>query len=155
MSRVHAIEASLSRLGRAVMGRTLPNELATALRALPGRRAADALENLEPASDSRVSSERTRTRGPTLGNSHLLTFGSATIDVALDIFPDDDTRTASVRGVVLMIEPVQPLTVRIGTRSVACDDHATFRADRIPFGRHDVRISQWRNELARFTVDVD
>lgn len=155
MSGVQAIEASLSRLGRAVMRRSVPNELAAALRVLPGRRPDHVPETLLPASDSRVSSERTRTRGPTLGNSHLLTFGSATIDVAIDVFPDDDSTSASLRGVVLMIDTVESLTVRVGNRSIRCDDHATFTIEGIPFGRHGVRIEHGSEELARFTIDVD
>lgn len=154
MSQGTDLDLALHRLGRAVFGRRLPETLSSALRRLPLELGPDDVEVLSPTSDSRVGAERRRTRGPTLTSSYLLTFCSATLDVAVDVFPDDGSRTATLCGVVLTLDQLGQLDVHLADRSVTCDQRTGFTFAAVPFGEHEAKVVRDGTVIARFIVDV-
>jgi len=150
--------ASLRRLHGIESGRTVPASLASALRALPVTAESDRIERLMAVADSRHSADRGNTRGPTLTHSHLVTFSSATFDVAIDVFPDEERRLAELRGVVLCVSDLGPVDLSIGSHTIACDADGSFRLVDQPFG--DVAVAVVDRQppfptLAQFTLIVD
>lgn len=151
------LRTALVRMHRAVVTRSVPAALSESLRMLPTEVRSAEPEVLTVVADSRQVADRSSARGPTLANSYLLTFGAATIDVAIDVFADDDSRTAQLRGVVLDCVDAGPFDVSIGTRAMSCDAHGSFRFDDHPFGTFAASVTNRRRPsevLARFTLVV-
>lgn len=161
------VALTLRRLAGVFRDRTVPHDLRKALRNLPETAGTEGHEALQVVSDSRFMEDRTLVRGATLSGSRLLTLSAPTIDLAIDVLPDEHTRRASIRGVVLPIDEPAPLTISIGLCRVQCDEHGQFRIDDIAFGcfagtvETEVAISpdSGRDEqprlLARFTLIVN
>ena len=160
------VAITLRRLARVLRDRTIPHDLGTALRDLPGTTDAIGHEELRVVSDSRFAEDRTLVRGATLSGSRLVTLSAPTIDLAIDVIPDQRTRRASIRGVVLPIDEPGPLLVSIGLHTLPCDRHGQFRIDDISFGAFagTVRTApvapagsgpSAQRLLARFTLIVD
>ncbi len=125
---------TLRRLARELGSRSVPHGLRAALRDLPRTAVANGHEELQVVSDSRFAEDRTLVRGATLSGSRLVTLSAATIDLAVDVLPDQRSRRASIRGVVLPVDEQGPLTISIGLRRMPCDEHGQFRIDDMPFG---------------------